>query len=362
MTGRLPARAPVALALGALLAAGCAAFSPLPSAPRASPRKPAAERDLLDLVPATAEALLWLDVSRLRASVWSRPVFAWAVERQRTASGRQGFRGFDEIADVDRWLFARTGADTMELAEGRLDRKLVESTFRSKRPAATSLRRGSLDLLADAQQGLLFVSPRRVVLGPVSAVTAAADVAGDRAPAATDDRWLAAARAALDDEAGPRGATVATELALLPTAPVRQEVAGWLGREPRLEYLAARLALGTEARLTMVAVASDRQEARLLADRLTQVLRALAGRRSLRALGLGPAFQRARVGARGARLVLELLVTASERELVSNRLTELADILNPPPPLDPLPGLVPEPGPAPPASPSLSPSPSPSPP
>jgi hypothetical protein len=354
MTGRLAARARVALGLVSMLAAGCAAFAPMPSASRAPARRPAAERDLLDLVPATAEALLWLDVSRLRASVWSRPVFAWAVERQRTASGRQGFRGFDEIADVDRWLFARTGADTIELAEGRLDRKLVEGTFRSKRPAATSARRGTLDLLADAQQGLLFVSPRRVVLGPVSAVTAVADVASDRAPAATDDRWLAAARAAMEDEAGQRGPTVATELALLPTAPIRQEMAALLGREPRLEHVAARLALGAEARLTVVAVARDRQEARLLADRLTEVLRRLAGRRSVRALGLGPAFQRATVSARGARLVLELLVTASERELVSNRLSELADILNPPPPLDPLPGPLPDP-----SLPSPSPSPSP---
>jgi hypothetical protein len=336
------ARAPALVTLWLGLVGGCAAFAPLPSAPQPPPRKPAAERDLLDLVPASAEALLWLDVSRLRSSVWSKPVFAWAVERQRTASGRQGFRGFDEIADVDRWLFARTGVETMELAEGRFERTLVESTFRSKRPAATSSPRGGgLALLADAQQALLFVGPRRVVLGPVAAVVATAEVASDRRPAATDDRWLAAARAALDDEAGPRGASVATELALLPTAPVRQELATLLGREPRLQHLAARLALAGEARLTVVAVASDRQEARLLAGRLTEVLRRLAGRRSVRALGLGPALQRATVGARGARLVLEVLVTAAEREQVASRLSELADILSPPPPAAPEPDLPP---------------------
>ena len=46
----------------------------------------------------------------LRDSPWAKPVLAWAAERERTGEGGRQGRGFDELADVDRWLFARVGS------------------------------------------------------------------------------------------------------------------------------------------------------------------------------------------------------------------------------------------------------------
>ena len=325
--------------LAAVALAACAPLAPGPS--RALTAAPPRTRGLPDLVPSPSEALLVVDVARLRASPWSRPVFAWARERQRTATGRQGLRGFDEIDDVDRWVFARLASrpgapasDTLELAEGRFQSALVESAFRSRRPEARREARAGAELLTDGERAvaLVGVGQRRAVLGPAASVTAALAVVRGEQPAATEESWLAAALTALEDEAGARRSDVAVELALLLTEPLRAELAGWFGRAPRVQQLAARLALSSDVRAVLVAAASDRQEARFLADRLRETLRALARRRSVRALGLGPTFERAEVTARGARLVVAVAVTEAERELVTSRLSELAAILGGPPP------------------------------
>jgi hypothetical protein len=337
---------------GAGLLVGCAPLAPLPGSARpAAPREPS----LADLAPAPSEALLVVDVAWLRGSPWSKPVFAWARERQRTASGKQGLRGFDEIDDVDRWVFAKIPsgapsaavAETLELAEGRFQRAVLEQTFRRRHPGGSWRGPAGSEVLSDEERAIALLGKQRVALGPAPAVARAAEVARGQTPAATTEPWLAAARAALEDEAGPRSRSVAMELCLRVTEAIGVELGGWLGRPPRIEQLAARLSLAADARLVLVAVTSDRDEARFLADRLGQALGQLSRRRSVRALGLGPAVSRATATARGARLVLELAVREGEREVVAGRLSELAAILGRPPDAE---GGAPPP-PEPPASP-----------
>jgi hypothetical protein len=313
--------------------AGCAPASPV-AAPAAAP-PPALGSGLLAFVPAPAEAVLVVDVSRLRGSPWAKPVLAWAAERERAGEGGRDGRGFDEMADVDLWLFARvgnaaSGRGTLELARGRFDRRRLLDAFAARRPASRGTSFAGRAGATDADQALVLLDERTVAFGPPFAVQAAALARGANSGAGPRLPWLGGISAALDEEveeAGGRGKVPVVELAFVVPEDARKELADALGSDVRIDGLGGRLFLDRQARALLVGLLPGRGDAQLLADGLSAQLRELSLRRSMRALGLGPVLGRAATTARDDRVVLGLRITERERTLVSDKLAAVAALL-----------------------------------
>jgi hypothetical protein len=330
-----PGRAAAALLA---LAAGCAPLPPPVAAPPPAAPKRALGDALLGLVPAPAHAVLSVDVARLRGSPWAKPVLAWAAEREKAGEGGRAGRGFDEMADVETWLFARVGSaaagvGTLELARGRFEAPRVLEAFAARRPDARATSFGGLRGAADAEQALALLDARTLAFGPPAVVRTAAAGGRTGAAAVAQHPWLASIRGALDDEAGQGGRQPVVELAFVVQPDARQELAEVLGTatELQLERLGGRLFLERDARAVLVGLAPDAREAQALAEQLRENFWALSDRRSVRALGLGPVVRRATATARGARVVLELTITEDERVVVADKLAVVAALLARPP-------------------------------
>jgi hypothetical protein len=334
-------------------ALACAPLPPPPPARPAGARSAAVSDELLARVPASAQAVLTVDVALLRRSAWARPVLDWAAQREGGGSGAKGVRdrrGFDEVEDADRWLFARVGdagalsqpeaatkAATLELSRGRFDATRVLSSFAATRPQARATDFLGSRGMSDGEQAVALLDRNTLAFGAAPVLEAAVRAGRGGADSAAAAPWLAAVFTALDDEAGARSRSLAVELALRLDDQTRRELGELLEGEAELRELGARLFLGRTARVFLVGLTPGRDQARALAAALAPRLHALADRRSVRALALSPALRRAVVTARGSRVVFELQMSDSERELVAEKLAALAELLakspeTPPPP------------------------------
>jgi hypothetical protein len=303
------------------------ACAPLP----AHPPSPPVERDeLLSLVSGPVQSLLAVDVARLRRSPWAKEVLASAAP----SADRQG-RGFDEIGDVDRWVFATvrapgSGTGTLELGRGRFDPERVQAAFRDRHPTAQERSFGRGAGLADSEAAVTFPLANTVALGPIWAVQAAVQAVGAGGAGPQREPWLAEAKAVVAEAVGggpEASARPAVELWLQLDERLRTELTALIGDAQAVEWIAARLMLAAEARVVAVASTGGDREAASLALQLEQQLAGLSTRRSVRALGLASVLERAQVRARGPRVVLELAVSEDERETVSQRLAALAEAL-----------------------------------
>ena len=174
-------------------------------------------------------------------------------------------RGFDEMADVDTWLFARVGSaaagvGTLELARGRFEGKRVLEAFAARRPESRTTSFAGLPGAADAEQALALLDARTLAFGPPALVRAAAARGG--AGGAAQHPWLASVRGALDDEAGQGGRLAVVELAFVVQPDARNELAEVLGTpsELHLERVGGRLFLDRQARGVLVGVASQARD------------------------------------------------------------------------------------------------------
>jgi hypothetical protein len=325
-------------ALGVVAAAACAPLQP-PLAPVAAPPPTAVDDgDLLALVPAPIEGVLSVDVACLRGSPWARPVLAAATPEERAARVLE--RGFDQVDDVDAWVVAKAPggpaggtAATLELFRGRFDFARLRRIFAARHPGAAEAAIGGTPVLAAADESLAFLTARTVAFGTPSAVRGVVEAGWRRGRSARDEPWIDRVLGALDDEAGRRSTSVALELAYQPPADVRTEAGLALGAGgDAVERVGGRLFLGESARLVMVAAASDKYAAGMLAHALAGGAQALKARRSVAALGLRPVLDRLRLSARGARVVGELSVSAEDRDLVSQKMALLAQLLAKPTP------------------------------
>jgi hypothetical protein len=317
--------------LGAVLAAGLAGPACAPVPPR--PADPAPPRDdLMALVPGPLQSLLAVDVGQLRRSPWAQPV----IESAAPADGRQR-RGFDEIRDVDRWLFATvraagSGSGTLELGRGRFDRTRIEAAFRERHPSAQERRFGSAAGLADSEAALTFPAGGTVALGPIWAVQAAVRAAQPGAPGRPElvEPWLAEAAGMIDRTIGRAAAAErrpAVELWLRLDERSRAELTALVGDASAVDWIAGRLTLAADVRVVAIAQAGGAGEAAALAGQLGQLLTALGARRSVQALGLASVLERAEVETRGSFVVLALAVSEDERDELSQRLAALARVL-----------------------------------
>jgi hypothetical protein len=330
-----------------LTAAACAESTPPPGERRPAALVPihaiADERDLVSLLPESVDSILTVDLARLRASAFARPLLTAATNEDGSA---RGARGFDEIADVDAWAFARLatpGGDraTIELARGRFDRERVSAAFRTRWPQSRATGFGRFSGVTEANLAVMFVSPHALAFGPSWALRVIAGVLEGRTPSARGLPWLADINKALargrapfrdvdaERDAGPGSAALApaAELALRATASTRAELAAAFGVDVPVEHVGARIDVGQAARGLLIASATSPEAAQLLAEQLREGLETLRARPSVRAMGLGRMLARGDVAAKGARVALALTITASEREVVASKLATFASLL-----------------------------------
>lgn len=106
------------------------AESPVVLPSGAVPARPAvADDDLLAMVPAEADLVLWADMAKLRNSPWTRESFAKVAE----ANSGDDRAAFDQIRDVDRVVFAmiptlQDGASVL-VAQGKFDSETMRRAF-----------------------------------------------------------------------------------------------------------------------------------------------------------------------------------------------------------------------------------------
>jgi hypothetical protein len=346
--------------LSAILIACLTALSCAESSPAPGERGPAAlipihaiadERDLVSLLPDSVDSILTVDLARLRGSAFARPLLTAATNEDRAA---RGARGFDEIADVDAWAFARMatpGGDraTVELARGRFDRARVTAAFSARWPQSRATQFGRLPGVTEANLAVMFFSPRAVAFGPSWALRVIAGVLEGRTASARALPWLAEVSKALargrapfrdvdadrgrvrnsGEEGIPGSAALApaVELALRATASTRSELATAFGVDVPIDHVGARIDVGQAARGLLIATATSPEAAQLLAEQMREGMESLRARPSVRAMGLGRMLARGDVAAKGAKVALALAITGAEREVVANKLATFASLL-----------------------------------
>jgi hypothetical protein len=319
--------------IGPLAAAVLCACAEVPAVPPATPAPVVVdEQDLPSLLPGSVDVVLSIDLVRVRASRFAAPlVETLRAEAGPLAAGGRNARGFDEVADVDRFVFARFGPPggeraTLELCRGRFDQARVEQAFRTRYPDARPTQFGKAAGITSAGLGLTFLSPRVLAFGPPWALRAATAVLEGRAVSARAAPWLLQAQNAMPAKLRARG-PAAIELVLRATSATRAELEALLETEAPLEHLAARIELGEEARAYLVATGKAPEDAAAMAERLREGLLALRGRPSIESLGLGPVIGRATVASLGPRMLLELGITGRDRALVARKLASLGALL-----------------------------------
>lgn len=349
--GNRGARWLVVAHIGAIALMGCAA-TPVPTMQAQDvPALKAVvdDRDPVSLLPTSVDSILTVDLVRLRSSSFAGPFLKprghgevaasevaaaeqTAAAEELTASRTR--RGFDEVADVDLWVFARTGSTggergLLELARGRFDRGRVRSAFLRQWPGAHATQFGNSSGLTTPTVAVVFLSETVIGFGPPWALRAAADVMDARQPSLRGMQWLTVARGALA-EVGPGvrpGMKTAIELFLRASTQVRAELSEAVSIDMPIEHLSARIEVGDEARAYFNAAVTSKTEADELAVKLREALAGLRGRPSIEALGLGPVVRRAQIDSRGPRVVMGLAITGRQRAQVAEKLAAFATVL-----------------------------------
>jgi hypothetical protein len=306
------------------------------------------ERDLISLLPESVDSILTVNLARLRASAFARPLLAAAAEDTRARKER----GFDELVDVDAWAFARIATPggnraTLELARGRFERDRVLAAFSARWPNARVTEFGHLPGATEANLAVMFISPRALAMGPSWALRAVVSVIDGRSRSARSLPWLAEVSQALargrapyrdvDAEAGravgpdedTRAGVLApaAELAVRATRDTRAELTAAFGVDVPIDHVGARIDVGQAARGLLIATATSADAAQSLAEELREGLRTLRTRPSVRAMGLGRMLARGDVAAKDARVAVVLSISAAERETVARKLATFASLL-----------------------------------
>jgi hypothetical protein len=311
------------LSLPLLLVLACA--EPSAVAPSgASSRPPLDENDLVGMIPAEADLVLWVDLAKLRASPWTRDSFA-AVAREGAAAADSDI---DLIRGVDRVVFAkvpafRDGASLL-VAEGRIERERMRRAFAQAGATETASYRGA-HLLTRGDEALAFVGQRTVVSGLTVAVRAALDCNFGVARAVESESWFARMRNELGRSRAP-GARVAALYVLLQPA-TREALLREMGEGGSLEEFGARVDLGADLDVTAIGVVRGDREARDLAGRLTERLRDARTRPIVEAFGFGNVLDGIRLEANAARVTGVVHISERERADIAQRMARVAETL-----------------------------------
>ncbi|HEY0707210.1 MAG TPA: hypothetical protein VGG33_10445 [Polyangia bacterium] len=337
---RLSRRWSMCLALVAAGALGCA--SGAPAGTPALVTSVVDDRDPVSLLPAAVDSILTVDLVTLRGSAFAGPFLKAEAPRREgetedvepAARGSRTRRGFDELIDVDAWVFARLGATggeraMLELARGRFDRERVRAAFRNQFADARTTTFGTSSGMTTPTHAVVFLSEEVLAFGPPWALRAVGAVMDGKQPSARQEPWLKHATTALA-EVGPGvrpGMKTAVLMFLRASPAVKTELQEVVGFEMEVDHLGARVEVGDEARAYFDTSTTSKPAADELAGKLREALEGLRGRPSVEALGLGPVVRRADVLARGARVVMGLRITSRERAHVASKLAALGELL-----------------------------------
>lgn len=317
------------MALGAALAllGGCAALlGPPPDAAATRPTKPD-DADLVALVPAGIATVIDVNMATMRGSGWTAP--ALAVPDARARAVKIEALGYDDVADVDRVVYAVTAAaadtPTLVLVQGRFHSERIAAAFRTRWPAATLDRWRGATVLTSGENALGFITARTFASGTPGAVRAAIDRAfGVGVAGATDGAIGLVRRALLPEVTGASPALVVT-VAIDDQMRARIGDAAPVPRE--LRQVGVRADLGETLDLTALGVLDDHAAAALLARRLSELLTNPVTRLGARAMGLGPLVDSTRITIDGARVRVRASALAEQRGDVAAALQTLASSL-----------------------------------
>jgi len=303
-----------------LLLVACAETTARPGGPAPTL---SAEDDLLAMVPAEADLVLWADLDKLRSSPWTRDSF------DKVASAGPGTSSsFEQVRAVKRLVFAKVpslgdGASLL-VAQGGIDRGRLLDAFTAGGGTATATYRGA-ELVARGREALAFADRGRAVSGPTVAVRAALDCDFGAARAIDTESWFRRMRAELAPGTPSSSAVAALYVHLQPAT--RETLMQQMGEGDTLEHFAARVELGDDLSVVALGVVRTAAQARDLAGRLTERLRDASARPIVAAFGLGGVLEAIRLEARDTRVVGTVRVSASERAQIAERMAVVAETM-----------------------------------
>ena len=317
-------------ALAALLVTSCAApVAPGPSAGPLAERTAADDDDLWALAPAEAELLVWADMAQLRESAWTKAALSKTALDERAT--RAATRGFDEVDDVDRLLYATVPAlredASILVAQGRMDRERLGTAFRRQHSQATASDYRGVAVLAEAEEAIAFLTQRTVVSGPLVAVRATIDCAFGLARSAANQSWLSSLQTVLRESRGPSQRSPAMAAAVRLSPAMRTQFEAEMGEGGTLEQVGARLDLGRDLEVALVGLVSTHQQALDLAARVSAALRDQRNRPLVFVLGLQPILDGVRLAPRENRVEARLSIPQDQRAEIADRMALVAEQL-----------------------------------
>ncbi|MBN2574968.1 MAG: hypothetical protein JXP73_10435 [Deltaproteobacteria bacterium] len=307
-----------------LLLAACADATAVGPGSAALPRSELDEDDLVGMIPAEADLVLWADMAKLRASPWTRDSFAKVAEASRPADP-----DIDQIRDVERLVFAklpslRDGASLL-VAQGRIDREQMGKAFAKGQAAVETSRYRGADLLTRAEEALAFVGRRTVVSGLAVAVRAAIDCSFGLARTIESEAWFRRMRGEI---LRGRDATSMVTLLFVHLQPATREVLKReMGEGDTLEDFAGRIDLGDDLEAMAVGAVRTRAEARDLAARLSERIRDARMRPIVSAFGFSSVLDSVEFQAKEDRVVGRLHVSQKERATIAERMAVVAETM-----------------------------------
>lgn len=303
--------------LGGLFALGCAETPIAGPATPAGPRSAADDSDLWNLAPSNADALADVDLAALRASAWSRSLTASGFSGDRDESRR--LFGYDLFAEGERMLAVGTETAgtprTLTIVRGKFDPARIGAAFLAATPGAKVGRWRDSPLWEGGGRAVALVTPRTLAQGEPDAVRGAIDAAWGIIPDARPGP-LGTLRRTLDADHNVPAVFVVLSL----TEGMRRRAAGTIDLPPGLTTAAARLDLGDDLNLDLLAVLGSGSDATAAAATWSLALRALGQQRMLALLGLRPILDGLSLGAEGARVHGHLRIPAERREGLADKL------------------------------------------
>ncbi len=286
------------------------------------------DSDLWNLVPAGAEVVADVDLRTLRSSPWSSALMTGDFGGERDA--RKRMFGFDVFTEADRMLavgIETAGASrALTIARGTFSADVIGTAFTTATPGAVAGQWRQSPLWEGQSGGMpravALVTPRTLAQGDPETVRAAIDAAWGVVPDARTGE-LGELRRGLGAEPS-QGAVV---IALTVGEGMRSRAAGFLELPPALRRAAGRLDLGQDLSVDAVAVFDDPRAASAAAAIWADAVRQIARQRIVQFLGFGPILEGLGFRGQGQRVLGQLRIPASKRELLADKLVAVLQML-----------------------------------